>query len=255
MKKIYFLLFTLLFIYINNLNAQRTFVLHGVNVPYQNQENFESQEIEYNSKLAQDYVDSGKMRGWALLKRVQGIGDAEDYKFNYFWVHAFDNIEQMVAHKKNPFWEKFEDKFGFKSNKLKGNGATKSGMYHFMTQDEFNNGQGKYIILNDGKVNDVQAAIELGKKTGNIFKKNSKKTGMTGWGVATIIPPQDKHNDSNIFYWDIYDSLEGVMKHMANQGAVSYLPGDLVEKFLSNLPDGFSHRNITEIIIGTSPKQ
>ena len=52
-------------------------------------------------------------------------------------------------------------------------------MYHFMTQDEFNNGQGKYIILNDGKVNDVQAAIELGKKTGNIFKKNSKKTVMT----------------------------------------------------------------------------
>ena len=78
---------------------------------------------------------------------------------------------------------------------------------------------------------------------------------MTGWGVATIIAPQDKHNDSNIFYWDIYDSLEGVMKHMANQGAVSYLPGDLVEKFLSNLPGGFSHRNITEIIIGTSPKQ
>ena len=41
-----------------------------------------------------------KCRGWALLKRVQGIGDAEDYKFNYFWVHAFDNIEQMVAHTK-----------------------------------------------------------------------------------------------------------------------------------------------------------
>ena len=76
-------------------------------------------------------------------------------------------------------------------------------------------------------------------------------------GVATIIAPQDKHNDSNIFYWDIYDSLEGVMKHMANQGAVSYLPGDLVEKFLMKIifPDGFSHRNITEIIIGTSPKQ
>ena len=134
-------------LYINNLNAQRTFVLHGVNVPYQNQENFESQEIEYNSKLAQDYVDSGKMRGWALLKRVSGIGDAEDYKFNYFWVHAFDNIEQMVAHKEDPFWGKFEDKFGFKSSKLKGNGISKSGMYHFMTQDEFNTGQGKYIIF------------------------------------------------------------------------------------------------------------
>ena len=251
MKKIYFLLFTFLFIYSNSLFAQRTFILHGVHVPNKNQENFESQEIEYNSKLAQDFVDSGKMRGWALLKRVRGIGDSEDYKFNYFWVHAFDDIEQMVAHAKNPFWGKFEDRFGFKSSKLKGNGISKNGMYHFMTQDEFNTGQGKYIILNDGKVKNIPAAIELGKKTGNIFKKNSKKTGMTGWGVATIIAPQDKHNDSNIFYWDIYDSMEGVMKHMANQGAVLDVPTDMVEKFSSNLPNGFTHRNITEIIIGT----
>ena len=44
-----------------------------------------------------------------------------------------------------------------------------------MTQNEFNTGQGKYIILNDGKVNDIQAAIELGIETGKIFKKNSKK--------------------------------------------------------------------------------
>ena len=172
MKKI-LLLFTILFIYTNSLSAQRTFVLHGVHVPNKSQENFESQEIEYNSKLAQDYVDSGKMRGWALLKRVSGIGDAEDYKFNYFWVHAFDDIDQMVAHKEDPFWGKFEDKFGFKSSKLKGNGISKSGIYHFMTQNEFNTGQGKYIILNDGKVNDIQAAIELGIETGKIFKKNS----------------------------------------------------------------------------------
>ena len=30
---------------------------------------------------------------------MSGIGDGQDYKFNYFWVHAFDNIDQMVAHK------------------------------------------------------------------------------------------------------------------------------------------------------------
>ena len=51
MKNYNFLLFTLLFISTNILIAQRTFVLHGVNVPYQNQENFESQEIEYNSHI------------------------------------------------------------------------------------------------------------------------------------------------------------------------------------------------------------
>ena len=48
------------------------------------------------------------------MKRVSGIGDGQDYKFNFFWVHAFDNIDQIVAHKNNPFWTKFEEKFGFK---------------------------------------------------------------------------------------------------------------------------------------------
>jgi len=45
--------------------------------------------------------------------------------------------------------------------------------------------------------------------------------------------------------------MEGIMKHMANQGAVLDIPSDMAEKFLSNLPNGFTHRNITEIIIGT----
>ena len=49
----------------------------------------------------------------------------------------------------------------------------------------------------------------------------------------------------------MYDSMEGIMKHMANQGAVLDIPNDMVGKFLSNLPNGFNHRNTTEIIVGT----
>ena len=254
MKKLLFIYSILLLTFSNSLLGQTTFLLHGVHVPPKNHANFESQEIEYSSLLAQDFVNSGKLRGWALLKRVSGIGHGQDYKFNYFWVHAFDNIEQMVAHKNSPFWTKFEEKFGFKNSKLKGNGISKSGTYYFMIQDEFSTGPGKYIILNDGKANNVQTAIDLGKETGKIFKKNSKKTGMKGWGVATIIAPQDKHNDSNIFYWDSYDSLEGVMKHLANQAAVSDIPVDMSTKFLNNLPNGFTHRNVTEVIAQTKPK-
>ena len=66
-----------------NISAQGVFYLHGVRVPYKFQENFESNQKQYFSKLAQDYVNSGKMQGWALLKRVSRVGDSEDYKFNY----------------------------------------------------------------------------------------------------------------------------------------------------------------------------
>ena len=60
-----------------------------------------------------------------FLKRVPGIGDASDYKFNYFWVHSFDNIDMMVDRK--PFWENFKSKFGVEISSLgrvnwKGNG-------------------------------------------------------------------------------------------------------------------------------------
>ena len=98
-------------------------------------------------------------------------------------------------------------------------------------------------------------ALDMGKQTGKIFKKNSKKSGMQGWGVATIIAPQDKHNTSNVFYWDIYDTLANAMKHMAGEAAVLDIPDEMAAKFYKNLPDGFSHRNITEIIIGTTPKE
>ena len=101
-----------------NISAQGVFYLHGVSVPYKFQENFESNEKEYFSKLAQDYVNSGKMQGWALLKRVPGIGHAQDYNYNYFWVHGFESIDQMVSAQADPFWNKFESKFKNKPSEL-----------------------------------------------------------------------------------------------------------------------------------------
>ena len=60
------------------LSAQSVFFLHGVKISNKDSKAFESIEMEYMSKLAQDEVNAGRMRGWALLKRVPGIGDASD---------------------------------------------------------------------------------------------------------------------------------------------------------------------------------
>ena len=99
------------------------------------------------------------MQGWALLKRVSRVGDSEDYKFNYFWVHGFESIDQMVSAQADPFWNNFESKFKNKpSELLKESQSKKSGIYYFKTYDQFSTGQGKYVILNDGKVKDIQMA-------------------------------------------------------------------------------------------------
>ena len=79
MKTFNKLILTFLLMFAVNISAQGVFYLHGVRIPQKYQ--------EYFSKLAQDYVNSGKMQGWALLKRVPGIGHAQDYNYNYFWVH------------------------------------------------------------------------------------------------------------------------------------------------------------------------
>ena len=111
-----------------------------------------------------------------------------------------------------------------------------------------------YVILNDGRPKDLNKAIELSEKAGKIFEKNAKKHGMTGWGVATTIAPQDMHNPSNIFFWDIYDSMSGVMKHMAYESVISEVPQEMNMEFSENMPNGFNHRNICEILSITKPK-
>ena len=248
------LLFALLFLISLSISAQGAFMLHGVNIANDDKEAFESIQVKYLSKLAQDEVNAGRMMGWALLKRVPRIGDASDYKFNYFWVHSFENIEQMVDRK--PFWTNFKNKFGMDRSSLAGYKSKGNGTYYFKSITEFQTGDiGKYVILNDGRPNDLQKALSLSKKAGKIFEKNAKKHGMTGWGVATTIAPQDKHNMSNIFFWDIYDSMKGVMKHLAYESVIAEVPEEMNNEFNENMPEGFMHRNVCEILVATVPKK
>ena len=246
-------LFTLFLLFSCLLTAQNYFFLHGVKIPDRDSKTFESIEMEYMSKLAQDEVDAGRMRGWALLKRVPGIGDASDYKFNYFWVHSFESIDQMVDRK--AFWENFKSKFGIEINSLGGVNWKGNGRYFFKTITEFQTGEtGKYVILNDGKSINVDKTIEVSKKHGEIFKKNAKKHGMTGWGMATTIAPQDIHTISNVFFWDVYDSMSGIMKHMASESVITEIPDETKKEFIVNMPNWFNRRNICEILAFTEPK-
>ena len=73
--------------------------------------------------------------------------------------------------------------------------------------------------------------------------------------MATTIVPQDMHNLSNIFFWDVYDSMSGVMKHLAFESVYAEIPISLLEKFDANMPNGFNHRNICEILAFTEPKE
>ena len=101
-----------IFLFSISITAQGVFFLHGVKV--NNTKDFEQREIQYLSQLAQDEVDDGRMVAWILLRKVNSIGNPDESKYNYMWVHRFSDIKQMVNRK--PFWENMEAKFGDVSN-------------------------------------------------------------------------------------------------------------------------------------------
>ena len=70
----------------------------------------------------------------------------------------------MGAHQNTPLWLKFEDKFGFKPSKIKGNGISKGGTYCFKIYNEFSADQGKYIILTTGKLKIYRQPLILENK-------------------------------------------------------------------------------------------
>jgi len=246
------LIFYLLVLLTFNLYAQGAFYIHGVNVPPEHAEHFENMEINYLSKLAQDAVDEGEMRGWALLKRTPMIGNAADYKFNYFWVHSFKDIDQMTTRK--GFWENFKKKFGFERSALKSTEIDAHGFYYFKTHTEFaTENIGKYIIFNHGRALDLDKQRRWSDEVSKVFKENADESGMAGWGAAIQIAPQDRFSDrNNIFYWDVYETLTDVMKHMAGEAAISNISPELNNKFSENMPDGFSYRNILELVVATT---
>ena len=62
MKTFNKLILTFLLMFAVNISAQGVFYLHGVRIPQKYQANFESNEKEFFSKLAQDYVNLVKCK-------------------------------------------------------------------------------------------------------------------------------------------------------------------------------------------------
>ena len=242
-----------IFLFSISITAQGVFFLHGVKV--NNTKDFEQREIQYLSQLAQDEVDDGRMVAWILLRKVNSIGNPDESKYNYMWVHRFSDIKQMVNRK--PFWENMEAKFGDVSNFIWGSdvGVTSSGRYFWKIEGEIPQQEpSKYVILNAAVPTDVNKVVELTNNVANkVFKKNMRKSGIKGWGVATkIAPVHHKNSPATIFFWDAYNDMEGIMGHLANEAAISDIPESSINEIFSYMPNGWYFRSVWEVIASTS---
>ena len=232
------------------VNAQEVFILSPIIVAQEDIADFENIQKKYLTPLAQDAVNEKTMKGWALLKKVPGIG-SPDNKTNYIWVGVFDNITQMVSRKE--WWENSDSKFGIPSDILYDSPKIeRKGRYFYKTERQIEtDNPGKYIILNWATPKDLSKMIELQGPVEKHFRKNIIKSGMLGWGMATRIAPQGS-DYSTAFWWDIYDSMENTMKHLSNGAATKGLSDQIMKDFNDNIPNGWDNRVIFEFVTGTN---
>lgn len=244
MKKIITLI---AFLFLFSAHAQETFMLQPVIINPADAVEFEMIQKKYAKGLAQDAVDSGLLKGWVLLRRVN-VGKTEDV--NYLWVHVFENVEKMANRKA---WWTYQKKYGIPSSTLYGGIERKNyGNFAYKTEKRYDNDlDAKYVIFNWAFPKNLNSSMALADKISSGFKSSMKKEGMASWGMATRIIPQGSEY-APLFFWDAYQTQEQVMNHLMNKAVVGTVDDKLIEQLLQELPNGWHKRVVWEFVARTN---
>ena len=170
--------------------------------------------------------------------------------YNFMWVNVYPDIES--ATNENTWWNDSEKVLGVKPDILFSDSSKykygKSFTYK-MQMAIPNSGPAAYVILNFATPDNVDAVIASSEKyVMPHFKKEMDENGMVGWGMATKITPQGEEYSSIMFY-DSYDNLTNVMKHLAGEGIIKGLPMDKIVKV------DWEMRPVMKIISSTTAKK
>lgn len=242
-KNVFFSLFML--VSVNLLSAQIV-IFNPVKVEKEDIKQFLNVEINYSKKIAQNAVNNNKLVGWALMENTNIESDG----YNFMWVNVYPDIES--ATNENTWWNNSEKVLGVKPDILFSDSSKykygKSFTYK-MQMAIPNSGPAAYVILNFATPDNVDAVIASSEKyVMPHFKKKMDENGMVGWGMATKITPQGEEYSSIMFY-DSYDNLTNVMKHLAGEGIIKGLPMDKIVKV------DWEMRPVMKVISSTTAKK
>tara|TARA_Y100000022_G_C13234931_1_gene369327 strand:+ start:646 stop:1389 length:744 start_codon:yes stop_codon:yes gene_type:complete len=230
--------------------SQQTFVLNPAMVNPEDAENFEMLIKKYGKQMAEDAVNTGLIQGWALLKRVPGMGKVEDEKINYLWVVAYESPKKYVNRQS---WFNTEKKYGIPGEILFGGiDVERYGSFVYKTEKRYdNNLKAKFIIFNWTYPKNINSAMNLADKISSSFQKDMKKEGMASWGMATRIIPQDS-DLAPLFFWDAYENMEQVIDHLMYKAAIKNVDQNLLSQLQEELPDGWDSRIVWEFVSSTN---
>jgi hypothetical protein len=229
-----------------NLLSAQIVIFNPVKVEKEDIKQFLNVEINYSKKIAQNAVNNNKLVGWALMENTNIESDG----YNFMWVNVYPDIES--ATNENTWWNNSEKVLGVKPDILFSDSSKykygKSFTYK-MQMAIPNSGPAAYVILNFATPDNVDAVIASSEKyVMPHFKKKMDENGMVGWGMATKITPQGEEYSSIMFY-DSYDNLTNVMKHLAGEGIIKGLPMDKIVKV------DWEMRPVMKVISSTTAKK
>ena len=247
MKKILSLCFLLSSLFVV---SQQTFVLNPAMVNPEDAENFEMLIKKYGKQMAEDAVNDELIQGWALLKRVPGMGKVEDEKINYLWVVAYESPKKYVNRQR---WFNTEKKYGIPGEILFGGvDVERYGSFVYKTEKRYDNSlKAKFIIFNWTFPKNINSAMNVADKISSSFQKDMKKEGMASWGMATRIIPQDS-DLAPLFFWDAYENMEQVIDHLMYKAAIKNVDQNLLSQLQEELPDGWDSRIVWEFVSSTN---
>ena len=239
------LLIALALVMAYSLTAQVA-VFHPVHVPGDQVEKFLDVETNYSRKIAKDAVAKGNLNWWGLMRVTN---PSSDDPYNYMWVNVYADIEAAVSDAAN-WWANSQSVVGVSPGMLYDGlrGVKSDRRYFYQIQQQIDSGKnGKYVIFNFATPENVNAILENNEKViipG--FKKNMKKSGMTGWGAATKITPQGAEY-SSFMTFDAFDTLANLMKHLSGEGAaIQGMDWETV------VPISFESRYVFEVVSSTN---
>lgn len=227
-----------------NLLAQVA-IFHPVKIHDDDVESFLQLEAQYSQKMAKDAVAKGDLVWWGVLKTFNATAD--DY--NFMFVNVYKDIDASVSSKAS-WWNNAKSIVGVDAMVLldawvKDAKFDRRYIYKFRQQIDSGN-SAKYLILNFGTPENVNRVLASNEKyVIPAFKKNLKKSGMTGWGAATKITPQGADYASYMTF-DAFDSLANLMKHLSGDGAA--IQGLALDKLE---PLTFESRYVFEVMVST----
>ena len=193
---------------------------------------------KYAKNLAQDAVNEGLLKGWALLRRVD-TGKAQE--INYLWVHVFKMSKKWLIGKllgglmkKNMVFHQI-----FYMVELEGKNY---GNFFYKTEKRYdNNLEAKYVLFNWAFPKNLNSSMALADKISSGFKNSMKKRvwQVGGWQLELFLKTQ---NMPSVF-WDAYETQEQVMNHLMNEAIVGTVDKKLIDQLLQELPNGWDNKS------------